>query len=99
MRTPSTQKQAPSASAPDKSMCGLIPHSTRLRNLARQERRSIAQAARQLLEDGLRQRLGSRVIEDDTSGQEIAILAAAGGAFDWLAAEPDVYDDTCGEPL
>ena len=36
---------------------------------------------------------------DDTSSQEIAHLAAAGGAFDWLAEEPELYDDTCGEPL
>ena len=98
MRTPSMQKQAPSAERSRQINVRVDPHSTRLRDLARQERRSISQG-RQLLEDGLRQRLGSRAIEDDISGQEIAILAAAGGAFDWLAAESDVYDDTCGEPL
>lgn len=70
-----------------------------LQVLARQEQRSLPQAARQLMEEGLRQRMGGRAIEDDTPGQEIAVLAAAGGAFDWLAEEPDLYNDTCGEPL
>jgi hypothetical protein len=37
--------------------------------------------------------------KDDIASQEIAALAMAGGAFDWLADEPDLYDDTCGEPL
>ena len=67
--------------------------------VARQERRSVPQAARQLLEEGLRQHVGGRALADDTSSQEIAALAAVGGAFDWLAEEPDLYDDTCGEPL
>jgi hypothetical protein len=100
MRTPSTQKQDPRAERSRQINVRVDPAFYQaLETLARRERRSISQAARQLLEDGLRQRLGSRVIEDDTSGQEIAILAAAGGAFDWLAAESDIYDDTCGEPL
>ncbi|MCX6379918.1 MAG: hypothetical protein NT023_10655 [Armatimonadetes bacterium] len=30
---------------------------------------------------------------------EIAALARVGGAFDWLADEPDLYDDACGEPI
>ena len=30
---------------------------------------------------------------------EIARLALVGGAFDWLAEEPDLYDDTCGEAI
>ena len=38
------------------------------------------------------------VADDDTPGSEIAAMAMAGGAFDWLADEPDIYDDTCGEP-
>lgn len=33
------------------------------------------------------------------SAHEIAALAMVGGAFDWLADEPDIYDDTCGEAL
>jgi hypothetical protein len=70
-----------------------------LQVLARQEQRSLPQAARQLMEEGLRQRMGGRAIVDDTPGQEIAALVAAGGAFDWLAEEPDLYNDTCGEPL
>ena len=100
MRIPSTQKQDPSVERSRQINVRVDPAFYRaLETLARQERRSIAQEARQLLEDGLRQRLGSRALEDDASGQEIATLAVAGGAFDWLAAEPDVYDDTCGEPL
>ncbi len=70
-----------------------------LQTLAGQERRSVPQTALHLLEDGLRQRAKGQVPSDDTSSRDIAILAAAGGAFDWLADEPDVYDDTCGEPL
>jgi hypothetical protein len=67
--------------------------------VARQELRSVPQTARQLLEEGLRQRISGRMLVDDTPSHEIAALAAAGGAFDWLAEEPDLYDDTCGEPL
>lgn len=37
--------------------------------------------------------------QDDVSGSELAALAVVGGAFDWLAGEPDAYDDTCGESL
>jgi hypothetical protein len=70
-----------------------------LQAIARQERRSVPQTALHLLEAGLRQRVGGQVSEDDTPSREIAALAAAGGAFDWLADEPDLYDDTCGEPL
>jgi hypothetical protein len=70
-----------------------------LQALARQERRSVPQTALHLLEAGLRQRVGGQVSGDDTPSREIAALATAGGAFDWLAEEPDLYDDTCGEPL
>ena len=100
MRTPVTQKQDSSTERSRQINVRVDPAFYQaLETLARQERRSISQVARQLLEDGLRQRLGNRAVEDDTSGQEIAPLAAAGGAFDWLAAEPDLYDDSCGEPL
>ena len=67
--------------------------------VARQERRSIGQAARQLLEEGLRHRVTAGGTLDDTSSRQIARLAAAGSAFDWLAAEPDLYDDSVGEPV
>jgi hypothetical protein len=70
-----------------------------LETIARQERRSVPQTARLLLEEGLRQRTSSKLSNDDTPGSDIAALARAGGAFDWLADEPDLYDDTCGEPL
>ncbi len=39
------------------------------------------------------------VDQDDVPVSELAALAAAGGAFDWLADEPDLYDDSCGEAL
>jgi hypothetical protein len=34
---------------------------------------------------------------DDMPAREIAALALSGGAFNWLAEEPELYDDTCGE--
>jgi len=70
-----------------------------LQTVARQERRSVPQAARQLMEEALCLHTESRAATDDTAAQEIARLAAAGGAFDWLADEPDLYDDTSGEPV
>lgn len=70
-----------------------------LQALARQERRSVPQAARVLMEDGLRHRAGGGVPMDDVGASEIARLATAGGAFDWLAEEPELYDDASGEPL
>ena len=36
---------------------------------------------------------------DALAPSEIAYLALAGGAFEWLADEPDLYDDTCGEAI
>jgi len=69
-----------------------------LETMAHQEHRSVPQTARLLLEEGLRQRTGASAI-DDTPGSDIAALAAAGGAFDWLNDEPDLYDDTCGEAI
>jgi hypothetical protein len=70
-----------------------------LESIAQKEKRSVSQAARLLLEEGLRERIGGSVFWDDTPGSEVAALAAAGGAFAWLADEPDDYDDTCGEPI
>lgn len=67
--------------------------------IARQERRSVPQAARHLLEEGLRHHTGGALAVDDTAADEIAALAARGGAFDWLVDEPELYDDTSGEPL
>lgn len=67
--------------------------------IARQERRSVPQAAQQLLEDGLRLRVSRASGAADLSGEDLAALAIAGGAFDWLKDEPDVYDDASGEPL
>ena len=70
-----------------------------LETVARQERRTVPQAARHLLEEGLLHHTVGRMPADDTAAHEIGALAAGGGAFDWLADEPDLYDDTSGEPL
>ena len=81
-----------------KSTSASSPSSTRLwSSIARQERRSLPQVVRQLLEDGLRLRADAHTTSDDTAGREIARLAATGGAFDWLDEEPDLYDDGDGE--
>jgi hypothetical protein len=34
------------------------------------------------------------ILEEDESGAEIRTLADAGGAFDFLKEEPDLYSDT-----
>ena len=70
-----------------------------LEAIARQERRSVPQAARLMLEEGLQRRMSSHSPTDDTRGADIATLALAGNAFQWLENEPDLYDDTCGEPV
>lgn len=70
-----------------------------LETVARQERRSVPQAARQLLEEGLQQYVSGRRPMEDTGAREIAGLAARGGAFDWLADEPELYDDRSGQPV
>ena len=53
-----------------------------------------------VLLDGLRPvaKLTSLASEEGSS-EEIARLAMAGGAFAWLADEPDLYDDMCGEAI
>ena len=70
-----------------------------LESIAQHERRSVAQTALRLMEEGLRERTGGSVIEEETPAYGIASLAAAGGAFDWLAAEPDLYDEESGDPV
>lgn len=76
------------------------PHLYRaLEAVARQERRSIAQTARHLLERGLRQRFGWGIVDDEPSVLDIASVAREGGAFDWLEDEPDLYDESSGEPV
>jgi len=64
---------------------------------ARQDRRSVPQIARHLMEDGLRQRTAGATA-DDTSAHEVARLASGGGGFDWLADEPELYGPRSGEP-
>ena len=70
-----------------------------LEALAQEEERSVTQVARRLVDEGLGHRLNGRTTRDDTPAHAIAGLAAASGAFTWLAAEPDLYDDSSGEPL
>ena len=70
-----------------------------LATLAREEQRSVAQVARRLVRDALRQHLDGLMTGDDTPGRDIVALAEGGGAFGWLGAEPDLYDDAAGEPL
>ncbi|MDQ3547788.1 MAG: hypothetical protein M3439_03115 [Chloroflexota bacterium] len=36
---------------------------------------------------------------DLLSSEELALLAALGGAFDWLVSEPDRYSLEDGEPV
>jgi len=69
-----------------------------LQRLARQDGRSVPQMAQRLIEDGLRQRAGGHAGGDDVPSAQLAALAVSGGAFDWLADEPDLYDDASGEP-
>ena len=69
-----------------------------LEAVASQDRSSIPQAAKHLLEDGLRQRLSQRTATDDVSAEQIAALAAAGTGFDWLTDEPELYDND-GQPV
>lgn len=70
-----------------------------LETIGRQERRTVPQMARVLLEEALSHRAGGVRWGDDAPGGQIAQLAEAGRAFDWLVAEPDLYDDTCGQPM
>ena len=70
-----------------------------LETIARQDRRSVPQAARHLMEEGLRRRTAGRSVLDDTPGANVARLAMGGGAFDWLAEEPDLYGADAGEPV
>jgi hypothetical protein len=69
-----------------------------LEALARQDQRSVSQAARQLMEEGLRHRTRGSTTSDDTPSRDVARLAMAGGAYDWLADEPDLYGADSGEP-
>ncbi len=69
-----------------------------LEALARQERRSVPQAALRLIEDGLRRQTRGAAWADDFPPQEIARLASGGGGFGWLADEPDLYGSDDGEP-
>lgn len=70
-----------------------------LRALAEKERKTVPQTALELLEDALRQQTREVSPPDDLPSHELGALAMSCGAFDWLADEPDLYDDTHGEPI
>jgi hypothetical protein len=36
---------------------------------------------------------------EEPRSQQLAVLAQKGGAFDWLADEPDLYSANDGEPM
>ena len=101
MRIGSAKKVAKSAPSRQRQLNLRVepPLYQALEAIARQERRSVPQAARELIEEGLRHHIGGPPPTDDTPTREIAALADRGGAFDWLANEPELYDDTSGEPL
>jgi hypothetical protein len=101
MRTGSAKKRAQSAPSRQRQLNLRVEPALyqALEAIARQERRSVPQAARQLIEDGLRIHMDRPMPTDDTTSSKIGALAAAGGAFDWLANEPELYDDNSGEPL
>ena len=101
MRTGSAKKVAKSAPSRQRQLNLRVEPALyqALEAIARQERRSVPQAARQLIEEGLRNHMDRPLVTDDTTSREIGALAAVGGAFDWLANEPELYDDNSGEPL
>ena len=101
MRTGSAKKLAKSAPSRQRQLNLRVEPALyqALEAIARQERRSVPQAARQLIEEALRNHVDRPMPTDDTPSREIGALAAVGGAFDWLANEPELYDDNSGEPL
>jgi hypothetical protein len=69
-----------------------------LEAVARQDKNSVPEAAKELLERGLQERLKIGSV-DDVVASDIARLAGVGGAFEWLGAEPELYDDMSGQPV
>ena len=69
-----------------------------LERIARQEQQSVSQTVQHLLQEKLVQ-ADADTLEVDISAASIAQLAMAGQAWDWLADEPDLYDDACGEAV
>lgn len=65
---------------------------------AKRDRRSIPQTARLLLSDALNVP-ADQPFEQGSDAGNIAALATAGGAFEWVAEEPEIYAATPGEPL
>lgn len=69
-----------------------------LERMAQEQQQSVSQVVQQLIEAQLAHPR-AYICDDDIPTDEITKLVAAGGAFDWLAEEPDLYDDTCGEAV
>ena len=69
-----------------------------LERMAQEEQQSVAQVVQQMIEAQVTQPR-KYICDDDISADEITKLIALGGAFDWLADEPDLYDNTCGEAV
>lgn len=65
---------------------------------AKRERRTVPQTARLLLSDALNAPVGPPR-EPESGVPDLAALAVAGGAFQWVAEEPEVYSATSGESL
>ena len=70
-----------------------------LKRIARQEQQSVAQTVQHLLQETLGPQAEADTSEVDISAGHIAQLAMAGEAWNWLADEPDLYDDACGEAV
>lgn len=71
----------------------------KLKVIANEEKRSVPNTALYLMEEGVKHRQERHSTSDDIPSSSLANLAEKGGSFDWLADEPDLYDDTCGEPI
>jgi hypothetical protein len=65
-----------------------------LETIALQEHRSVPETALELIEEGLLYRASRAALSPDITSNEIAVFATEGGAFSWLADEPDLYAES-----
>ena len=70
-----------------------------LRKYADRRRTPVAWLIRDYIDYLLRGGTPVTVIDDELASHEMAQLAQHGGAFDWLAGEPELYAPTDGEPV
>ena len=70
-----------------------------LATIARNGKQSVPQTVRMLVEEALSRRRLACSSREDTPRSDILVTVRANNAFDWLAGEPDIYDDTFGEPV